>query len=138
MKKQVFWFITLLIVIIAAVGLVLHFTRHKTEPATASHQSKKVVKKPAPFQTYVSTLNVYIVEGAFGPASLNIPVNDTVIWKNLDAAPHSIVFDKSPVPVGPSPALARTQTYSLKFTTPGDYTYHDGLNSSQKGSVTVK
>jgi plastocyanin len=85
------------------------------------------------------TISVSIVNNAFSPSAVTAKVNDTVVWVNKDAKAHQIAPDSSVgIAAGlESGSLATNQTFSLKFTKPGTYNYHDQLNSSIKGAVTV-
>ncbi len=68
----------------------------------------------------------------FEPATITIKAGDTVTWVNNKMAPHNVIFDEAQVPGGKDVADALSQTqltfapgesYSSKFTEPGEYSY---------------
>jgi plastocyanin len=72
---------------------------------------------------------------AFDPDTTTIPKGTTVIWTNMDAAPHTIVSDSgSEINSG---SLAKGGTYAHTFNTAGTYTYHCGIHPSMKGKIIV-
>jgi len=75
---------------------------------------------------------------AFDPSTLTVKNGNTVMWTNLDAAPHAIVFDiGSPVTYS-SGSLPLGSSYLLTFTQPGTYVYHCSIHPSMKGSIIVQ
>jgi plastocyanin len=73
---------------------------------------------------------------AFNPDTITIPKETSVIWTNMDTAPHTIVSDTgSEID---SNSIAKGETYVHTFNTPGTYTYHCGIHPSMKGTVIVE
>ncbi len=74
--------------------------------------------------------------------STTIAVGDTVTWTNQDSRDHQIASDPHPahtdLPGLVSETLGKDKAYSFTFTKAGNYGYHDHLNSSIKGVITVK
>jgi cytochrome c oxidase subunit II len=73
----------------------------------------------------------------FEPASLTAKVGDVIEWKNEGTALHNVVFGNQSVPS--SDTMNQGDTYEIKFTKPGTYSYvckfHEANN--MRGTVTV-
>jgi cytochrome c oxidase subunit II len=73
----------------------------------------------------------------FEPASLTVKVGDVIEWKNEGTALHNVVFGNQSVPS--SDTMNQGDTYEIKFTKPGTYSYvckfHEANN--MRGTVTV-
>jgi plastocyanin len=79
--------------------------------------------------------SVMIMDYAFTPADLTIPVGTTVVWTNMDAAAHDVVStDGGPLD---SPNLATGDTFEFTFDTPGTYEYFCSLHPDMTGTITV-
>ncbi|MDA4123838.1 MAG: cupredoxin domain-containing protein [Thaumarchaeota archaeon] len=70
-----------------------------------------------------------------------VGVNNTVIWTNQDTVAHTVVSTQ--VPQGASTfasvVLAKGDTFSQSFTTPGVYSYECSIHPlTMKGTVVVK
>ena len=61
-------------------------------------------------------------------------VNNTVIWKNLDYVPSSVVSDKRFFDSGP---ILPNQTWSFVFQKVGSFSYHSEPHPWMKGEVIV-
>jgi plastocyanin len=82
------------------------------------------------------TKYLYIEGFNFYAPIVTINVGDTIVWRNNDNTPHSIVSD-----VGTeldSDYLSRRDTYSHTFLVPGEYGYHCKEHPSMKGKVIVQ
>ena len=81
---------------------------------------------------------------SFFPKIISIKVGQQVTWTNYDTAPHWIASDPYPKDDGftalnSGGALTHGDTYSLSFSKPGTYTYHDELNPFKlQGTVVVR
>lgn len=104
-------------------------TQPKKSPATSSAQT---VEKNV----------VTISSGGFSPKKITIKAGETVTWKNDDRANHTVNSTPHPVHTDYQPLNLGTirsgETKSLQFPTAGTYKYHDHLNPSLTGSVTVE
>ena len=97
-----------------------------------------------------ATVNLGADSGAlvFDPASVTIKAGDTLTFRNNAGFPHNIVFDEDAVPSGVNAEAlshedylnAPGETYSVKLTAPGEYTYycepHQG--AGMQGKITVQ
>ena len=78
---------------------------------------------------------VEIINFAFKPGTLTVPVGTTVTWVNKDSDTHSVQStDKR---FTSSPALEHGESYTFTFTTPGTYEYICSLHSFMKGKIVV-
>lgn len=83
-----------------------------------------------------ATKTVDITQAGFTPRNITIEFGDTVTWTNKDTSNHQVLADRGAFPT--SPVLAANQTYSHTFTKSGNFDYRDALNTSRRGSITVR
>jgi plastocyanin len=79
-------------------------------------------------------VKVTIDNFTFSPAELTVKVGTTVIWKNQDDIPHTVVSAGK----FKSKALDTDDSYSFTFTTAGDYTYFCSLHPHMTGMIKVE
>jgi plastocyanin len=81
-------------------------------------------------------VTVEIKDFAFVPQDVTINKGDTIIWKNMDSAPHTVVSTSgSDINSG---SLSMGEMYLRNFKTTGTYEYHCSIHPSMKGTVIVK
>jgi cytochrome c oxidase subunit 2 len=73
----------------------------------------------------------------FVPASATAKVGDVIQWKNDGTAVHNVVFDNQQVPS--SDPMNQNDTFEVKFTQAGTYTYVCKFHETQnmRGTITV-
>ena len=86
---------------------------------------------------------VTISSTGFMPKEVTIKVGEQVTWMHSDTKDHQINSDPHPThtaykPLNSVGVLKAGETKSLTFPEPGTYKYHDHLNPSLTGSVTVE
>ena len=73
----------------------------------------------------------------FQPSSATAKVGDVIEWTNTGNAVHNVVFDNQGVPS--SDTMNQGDTFEIKFTKPGTYSYvckfHESVN--MRGTITV-
>ena len=78
----------------------------------------------------------------FTPQNLTVKVGDTVAWMNSDSADHTVNSAPHPTHTVYPPlnlgVIKPGDKKTLTFPTAGTYKYHDHLNPSLFGSVTVQ
>ncbi len=79
--------------------------------------------------------SVKVKDFDFHPMAIAVPVGATVIWKNLDAEPHTVTSTDGSFR---SSALDQGDSFSFKFTKPGVYTYLCTIHPRMTASVTVR
>jgi plastocyanin len=93
------------------------------------------VLQPAAAEPAPQAVTIEIKDFAFVPASLTVHPGTTVIWKNLDDEPHTVVSDAGQFRSG---ALDTTESYSYTFTSAGSYRFVCSLHSHMTGVVKVE
>jgi plastocyanin len=68
-----------------------------------------------------ATTNATIQGFAYHPEPITISVGDTVVWKNLDTATHTVTDTKGSFDSGD---IGFNKTYSHTFNSAGTFTYH--------------
>ena len=68
------------------------------------------------------------------PPPLTVAVGTTVTWGNNDSTQHTTTSDAP----GWNQALNPGGTATMKFDTPGTYTYHCTIHSFMKGTIVVQ
>jgi plastocyanin len=86
---------------------------------------------------------VRIHNSGFSPEILTVPAGTTVTWFNLDSSKHRVVSDTGLfdsgilVHSGNNDIGFDKESYSFKFSQPGNYSYHCAINPSMKGTIVV-
>ena len=78
--------------------------------------------------------DVSVVDVAFAPADIEVPVGTTVDWTNGDPFAHTVTARDGAFDSG---TLDGGQTYSQTFGEPGTYDYFCAIHPSMAGTVTV-
>jgi len=107
-------------------------------PAASSHvmsSSTHAAAAPAAASTG-TTKSVAIMNYAFSPATLTVNVGDTVVWTNMDTAPHTVTVSSGPVKFS-SGNLSKGQTFSYTFTSAGTYSYYCAVHPDMVAKVIV-
>ena len=87
---------------------------------------------PSGAKTTDATIEHYM----FMPDSITIAQGDAIVWTNQDDAPHTVTSQSGPAAFD-SGNLAKGQSYSVTFSTPGSYSYYCSIHPDMKGKVTV-
>jgi plastocyanin len=75
---------------------------------------------------------VSVSEKGFTPAVVVVPIGTVVQWRNNGTSSHSLKGQvRSPSDLQPG------QSYERRFTSPGDYSYHDGDDPEHTATVVV-
>lgn len=77
---------------------------------------------------------VVIREFAFEPATLPVRSGQTVVWRNLDAAVHTVSFQGTVIESGP---LAQGLTFASVMQRPGTWVYHCTIHPNITGRIVV-
>ena len=88
-----------------------------------------------PAQPKPATHTVDIEAMQFSPATLDIRVGDTVIWRNKDPFPHNVAADNKGFRSGEIPA---GHSWSFTARKKGEFTYVCTLHPNMKAAVAVK
>jgi plastocyanin len=71
----------------------------------------------------------------FSPMSLTISPGATVIWKNLDGEPHTVVSIEGLFRSG---GLDQNDSFTFKFDKPGTYKFLCSIHPQMLGTIVVK
>lgn len=143
--------VVIAILIIGAVATLGYY-----QFVVAGNQTTTTTTSTAPSVTCPSSacVNVTIPSGAssppagytsgqkttfgFTPDTITVVIgkNNTVLWINDDAAPHTATSDTAGV--FDSGTISSGGTYQHTFTTPGTYAYHCSFHPWMQGTVIVK
>ena len=83
-----------------------------------------------------NVVSVSIVDFAFNPKTITIPVGTTVRWTNNGSAPHTVTSTSSPKAFD-SGTLNSGDTFQHTFTTAGQFPYRCNIHPSMTGMVIV-
>lgn len=83
-----------------------------------------------------SATNTKLAGYAPSAVTVVIGVNNTVIWSNVDNAPHTVTSDATGV--FDSGNLNANQSFTFTFTKTGTYPYHCTYHSWMHGTINVK
>jgi plastocyanin len=71
----------------------------------------------------------------FSPMSLTVSAGATVIWKNLDGEPHTVVSVEGLFRSG---GLDQNDSFTFKFDKPGTYKFLCSIHPQMLGTIVVK
>ena len=71
----------------------------------------------------------------FSPISLTVSAGATVIWKNLDGEPHTVVSNDGLFRSG---GLDQNDSFTFKFDKPGTYRFLCSIHPNMMGTILVK
>lgn len=105
--------------------------------------SNGITNPPPPPEVNGSTLTIKVQTNGFSPANDSVAVGATITWTwntcttdqygDSQCEDHSVHFDD-----GPASQIMHSGTFVRTFASEGTFTYHDDVNSSMTGKITVK
>src|SRR5215218_6641432 len=81
-----------------------------------------------------ANIEVQVVDFAFEPGTVTLPVGATVTWTNTGNRPHTVTADDGSFDSG---RLDPGEQFSQTFDQPGTYTYHCGFHPEMQGTIVV-
>ena len=81
-----------------------------------------------------AAFEISVVDFAFEPGTVSVPVGATVTWTNTGSRPHTVTADDGSFDSG---RLDPGEEFSLTFDQPGTFTYHCGFHPEMRGSIVV-
>ncbi|TSC65724.1 MAG: Plastocyanin/azurin family copper binding protein [Microgenomates group bacterium Gr01-1014_80] len=132
------------IVVVALAGWFFVQSQQTAAPAPVPTTTETVV--PAVTESSPSAMveeaKVTISATGFSPKDVKIKAGEIVTWTNSNSANHAVNSSPHPVHTDYTPlnlgTIAPGTSKSLTFPTAGTYKYHDHLNPTLFGSVTVE
>ncbi|MBI2018190.1 cupredoxin domain-containing protein [Candidatus Daviesbacteria bacterium] len=149
MPKNVVIATVVIVVLVLAGWYFIGSKKYSTPqaPAKVSQTPAPVAASPTSSATDGAIVTedknaVQISSSGFSPKSIAIKVGETVTWMNNDNTNHTVYSAGHPTHLTYPPLNLGTikpgRQVSLEFPKAGTYQYHDHLNPSLTGSVTVK
>jgi len=84
-----------------------------------------------------SAADVSIVDFAFAPSVITLPVGSSVTWTNDGAFPHTSTSDVGSLDPWDSGTLNSGGTFSKTFASTGVYSYHCAIHPDMLGTVVI-
>jgi len=103
-------------------------------PATIKHALLATLLALAPLPAFADA-QVVMKNFDFSPMAITITHGETVVWKNLDGEPHTVVGIDGTFR---SPALDQNDTFKFTFSKPGIYKYLCSIHPKMMATITVK
>lgn len=139
--------IGLALVVLILTGWFLLRPKQKAETAPANVSTPPISESTAAATEEVtiqaSQNAVTITSAGFSPQEITVKVGESVTWLNAGSEDHQVNSAPHPThtayqPLNTVGLLKSADKKSLTFPTAGTYKYHDHLNPSLFGSVTVQ
>ncbi|HVV66029.1 MAG TPA: cupredoxin family copper-binding protein [Rhizomicrobium sp.] len=103
-------------------------------PATIRHALLATTLALAPLPA-LADAQVVMKNFDFSPMAVTIKHGESVVWKNLDGEPHTVVSVDGAFR---SAALDQDDTYKFTFDKPGVYKYLCSIHPKMTGIITVR
>lgn len=139
--------VLLAIAVLIIIGAFLLIGGNQSGPSTQKQASPKETVTQTQAQntqapTQETTVSVLATKAGFLPQSLTIKAETRVVWKNQSGETITVSSDPHPThtlyPFLNLGAFDTGSSVQVVFDKAGTYTYHNHLNASQKGKVTVE
>ena len=146
-KRPLWQWVTIYAVIgVVVYGAIYYFFLAKKggyTPSAETTPTVETVSTPTPDEVVVQPIaSIALISTGFEPQTLTVTVGTKVTWTNssdttgnVSSAPHPAHTGYPPLNLGDFPADG---SVSLVFDTAGTYKYHNHLNPTQFGSITVQ
>ena len=121
--------IIIIVIIIAGVYLI---TTMNSNTTTVNNQSGTNGSANNTNNTVAATITIQ--NGIYTPNNLTVKTGTNVQWINNDNTTHQIISDSGAFQ---SPVLNSGGVYNFYFAKSGIFGYHDALNPTETGTVTV-
>jgi plastocyanin len=120
-------------------GIIFASARNGQNGASSSNSTSHSESQSSTTSTTVSENKVSVSISNFQfPNTIKISKGGTVTWTNQDTAMHDVKSDDdSPAKGLASPLLAKGESFSFNFDTPGVYKYHCTPHPNMTGTVEV-
>lgn len=134
------------IVVLVLGGWFFMQSQKSSQPASSSTPQVQVETPAASSSATAEVMDkkvVTITSAGFSPKDITVKVGETVVWINQDTNPHTVNSDPHPThtvyqPINQVGRIQASEEKSFTFDKAGTYKYHDHLNPSLTGIVTVQ
>ncbi len=131
--------ITILLVIVLAVGGWAAFGRGKSNNSTNSTQNPSTTTNSASNASQSTATGAITIKNMmFTPPQISVQKGATVTWTNNDNVAHTVIDDLSNVGGPASGNIEPGSTYSFTFNKTGSFQYHCSIHPSMRGTIVVK
>jgi len=89
----------------------------------------------APLRAFAGDADIVMKNFDFSPMAITVAHGTTVVWKNLDGEPHTVVGLAGAFR---SAALDQNDTFKFKFDKPGVYKFLCSIHPKMTGTITVR
>lgn len=89
----------------------------------------------APLPAFAGDATIVMKNFDFSPMAITVAPGTTVVWKNLDGEPHTVVGLDGAFR---SAALDQNDIFKFTFDKPGTYKYLCSIHPKMMGTITVK
>ena len=140
----------LLAVVLLVLGGWYFLSSQKTQAPSTAPQASPQEKTEATNEgsmkeddeEVMEKITIEITSSGFMPKNITIKVSEAVTWNNTDSADHTVNSAVHPTHQVYPPlnlgVIKSGEKKSLTFPEKGTYKYHDHLNPSLTGSITVE
>ena len=136
----------IIVALIVVFGAFTFFGNKKTSTPSSTNQSdsmkSEVSTTPAAMKENVKEANVILGDSGFVPKDITVKAGTTVVWKNSSGKPATVSSDDHPThrlyPFLNLGEFATDTTVQIIVEKPGKYSYHNHLNASEVGTITVE
>lgn len=149
--KRPLWQWVIIYLVIGGIiyaGIYYFFLSKKGGYTPPANQAQPTIEQSSPTSSPTGSIQqqsqntVTLTSDGFSPATLTIKAGETVTWENksgeaatVNSDPHPVHTNYAPLNLGNFPDGG---TLSLTFDKPGTYGYHNHLNPSERGTITVE
>ena len=93
------------------------------------------LSQPGPIAAHQdAAFDVSVVDFAFDPGTISVPVGATVTWTNTGSRPHTVTADDGSFDTGSIDPGAST---TLTLDTAGTFAFHCNFHPNMMGTITV-
>ncbi|MDP3999993.1 MAG: cupredoxin domain-containing protein [bacterium] len=129
-----------LILIAVGIGVALFATQRQDEEVIPTSAATPTPAETA--ATEQSGTTVTLTESGFSPDTVTVDAGDSVVFRNASSSPMLIASNPHPQHTDLSALNSDTvkdgASYTFTFEQAGSWGFHNHLNPSQAGEVTVK
>lgn len=129
---------------LALIGAYFYSTGGLMSPNAGNDSTTTTLAITTTSKNQITPVEVTIVSGAHlqtqsqhyvpDTITVEIGVNNTITWMNMDGAPHTVTSDSNTFNSG---TIAPGSNFTMTFTSPGTYLYHCSIHPFMSGTVIV-
>lgn len=130
-------FVAVAVAMVAAMAVGTLGCDADNEATTTTEAPSATAADPgSPAADAPSQVTIRIVDKTLMESDVVVAAGGTVRWENSDTVAHEIISPDSDVIR--SPVLGQGESYTARFTAPGEYPYYCNIHNFMKGTVVVR